>query len=224
MDCTDPTTGSAVCCTADCQVIGAGGPGSWELVDETDPNGGVRFTAKGAAASDSDPFWCDFNPATKAQYERQISYEFYCDPAANEPRVQTLRMGARNDCAFTAKIFTAAACKSTGGPCVHGSIVNGDCMCDVSWTGAHCNTTAVSCSNDELCTACSECCHGYSASTCEACVAAECDHPAPAVCTGSSDTCTAPCPECCKSYLEGHQSDCDACINSVCDSGEARSM
>ena len=34
----------------------------------------------GAAASDSDPFWCDFNPVTGSQYEREVVFNFLCDP------------------------------------------------------------------------------------------------------------------------------------------------
>ena len=55
------------CCTADCQVLGTGAP-QWSLLDPTNPGtGGVKAKFLGAAASDSDPFWCTFNPSTGAQ-------------------------------------------------------------------------------------------------------------------------------------------------------------
>ena len=49
------------------QVLGVGAP-HMSLLDPSNPEtGGVWLEHIGAAASDSDPFWCQFNPATGAQ-------------------------------------------------------------------------------------------------------------------------------------------------------------
>ena len=102
--------GSAACCTADCQVLGSGAP-AWSLIDTANPGtGGVQARFLGAAASDSDPFWCDFNPATGAQYEREVMFQFLCDPEVDGVEELYALQNATNDCRYSLAFKASKAC------------------------------------------------------------------------------------------------------------------
>lgn len=163
--CTDPTTGAAVCCTRDCQVLGTGEP-FWSLEDPSNPEtGGVMARFKGAAPSQSDPFWCDYNPQTGAQYEREVAMHFMCDPSAPAPVPAMVQANKTRSCKFEIYVRWSAACAVPPNPhnaCVHGTMSGGACMCQPGWTGGACNTTAAVCAPDERCTVCSKCCRDYS--------------------------------------------------------------
>eukprot|EP00500_Bicosoecida_sp_ms1_P008274 CAMPEP_0203816318 /NCGR_PEP_ID=MMETSP0115-20131106/14450_1 /ASSEMBLY_ACC=CAM_ASM_000227 /TAXON_ID=33651 /ORGANISM="Bicosoecid sp, Strain ms1" /LENGTH=290 /DNA_ID=CAMNT_0050725219 /DNA_START=33 /DNA_END=901 /DNA_ORIENTATION=+ len=108
--CQNPQTKAKQCCTADCQVLGTGSP-QWFLTDTTNPiSGGVTAKYKGAAASESDPFWCDFNPATGAQYEREVHFVFTCDKTVSTVRVDHAQQNATNDCRYKLFFNTIYAC------------------------------------------------------------------------------------------------------------------
>ena len=108
-------TGAASCCTADCQVLGTGQP-QWFLLDPSNPKtGGVKAKFIGAAASDSDPFWCSFNPSTGAQYEREVHFNFYCNKHVSGVKVMTAVQNHTNDCRYQLEFETALACASGGG-------------------------------------------------------------------------------------------------------------
>ena len=102
--------GSAACCTADCQVLGTGAP-IWSLIDPTNPaTGGVKAKFVGAAASQSDPFWCTFNPATGAQYEREVMFHFLCDPEVKGAETLYALQNATNGCHYSIAFKTSKAC------------------------------------------------------------------------------------------------------------------
>mmetsp|Transcript_65735 Transcript_65735/g.133524 ORF Transcript_65735/g.133524 Transcript_65735/m.133524 type:complete len:255 (+) Transcript_65735:83-847(+) len=107
--------GQAACCTADCQVLGQGPP-QWSLVDPSNPStGGVQAHHQGAAASDSDPFWCTFNPTTGAQYERHVTFVFECDPSVLHVEPIAAIQNVTNDCQYTLRFKTSKACAASGG-------------------------------------------------------------------------------------------------------------
>ena len=102
--------GSAACCTADCQVLGAGSP-IWSLIDPANPStGGVRARYLGVIASDSNPFWCTFNPATGAQYRRLVDFLFMCDPAVDGAVPYYAKQNASIDCHYEVAFKTSQAC------------------------------------------------------------------------------------------------------------------
>lgn len=112
--CTDGT-GTAQCCTADCQVLGTGNP-SWSVLDPTNPKtGGIKAKFIGAAPTDSDPFWCTFNPSTGSQYEREVHFNFYCDHSVSGVQPVTAIQNGTNDCRYMLEFKTAHACANYTG-------------------------------------------------------------------------------------------------------------
>lgn len=200
-----PSTAGA---TRDCEVLGVPTAAPTPLMDG-DNVVGITLKYNGGAASDSDPFWCAFNPATGAQYTRSITYNLRCDMSQSSPlEVGQATIGTTNDCAITINGTSPYACANFD--CVHGVAVKGQCLCDAHWTGAHCNTFSGSCAVGSGCNVCKECCAGYSPSVCAGCVAAECAQP---VCSATS-SCTA-CSACCKSFLTTPES-CNKCVAANC--------
>jgi len=114
--CSNPhSPGVKECCTADCQVLGTGIP-IWGLTDTTNPEtGGVTAKYKGAAASESDPFWCDFNPATGAQYEREAHFVFQCDTTVDTVTAVNAAQNGTNDCRYKLFFNTKFACAGEAG-------------------------------------------------------------------------------------------------------------
>ena len=55
----------------------------------------------GAAASDSDPFWCDFNPVTGSQYEREVVFHLLCDPEVKGVETLCARQNSTSDCHYS---------------------------------------------------------------------------------------------------------------------------
>ena len=91
-------------------MLGTGAP-EWFLMDPSNPKtGGVKAKFIGAAASDSDPFWCEFNPETGAQYPREVTYNFLCDPSVNGVQVVGASQNRTNDCRYTLEFKTSLAC------------------------------------------------------------------------------------------------------------------
>lgn len=112
-DCT--SNGAAACCTQDCQVLGVGNP-TWSLLDPTNPKtGGVKAMYTGAAATDSDPFWCTFDPATGAQYPREAHFNFHCDWSVSGVVPVTAVQNSTNDCRYMLEFNTAHACANDTG-------------------------------------------------------------------------------------------------------------
>ena len=106
---------TAKCCTADCQVLGTGAP-MWSLLDPTNPTtGGVKARFLGAAASDSDPFWCTFNPSTGAQYEREVHFNFNCDESVDGITPLEAVQNSTNDCRYMLEFATSKACAGGSG-------------------------------------------------------------------------------------------------------------
>ena len=64
----------------------------------------------GAAASDSDPFWCDFNPVTGSQYEREVVFHLLCDPEVKGVETLYARQNSTNDCRYSIAFKTSKAC------------------------------------------------------------------------------------------------------------------
>lgn len=103
-------TGTQQCCTANCQVLGTGAP-IWSLLDPTNPmTGGVKARFLGAAASDSDPFWCTFNPQTGSQYEREVHFNFNCDSGVDGVVADKALQNTTNDCRYQLEFRTSKAC------------------------------------------------------------------------------------------------------------------
>lgn len=110
----NPDGGSTpACCTKNCQVLGTGNP-TWFLTDPSNPQtGGVTAKYKGAAPSDSDPYWCSFNPATGAQYEREAHFVFQCDPSVSSVNVVKAIQNSSNYCRYKILFGTQYACAAT---------------------------------------------------------------------------------------------------------------
>lgn len=88
----------------------------WSLMDPSNPQtGGVIAAFKGASPKDSDPFWCQFNPATGAQYEREVHYHFMCDEDVDTVQPVSAQQNSTNDCRYTIVWRTSAACAGGGG-------------------------------------------------------------------------------------------------------------
>ena len=64
----------------------------------------------GAAASDSDPFWCDFNPVTGSQYEREVVFHLLCDPEVKGVETLSALQNATDDCRYSLLFKTSKAC------------------------------------------------------------------------------------------------------------------
>jgi len=77
--------------------------------------GGVQALHIGAAASDSDPFWCDFNPATGSQYEWEVVFHFLCDPEVDGVETLCARQNSTNDCHYSVLFKTSKACAGACG-------------------------------------------------------------------------------------------------------------
>ena len=81
------------------------------LMDPSNPKtGGVQVTFEGAAPSSSDPFWCPFNPATGAQYHREVTYKFHCDASVFGVKVLGASQSRLNSCNYTLEFETSLAC------------------------------------------------------------------------------------------------------------------
>jgi len=108
--CADLHTNEPACCTANCQVLGTGVP-QYNLTDPSNPQtGGVQVTFEGATPAHDDPFWCQFNPVTGAQYKRQVTYKFHCDPSVTGVEVVGASQNRTNDCVYTLEFKTSRAC------------------------------------------------------------------------------------------------------------------
>ena len=68
----------------------------------------------GAAASDSDPFWCDFNPVTGSQYEREVVFHLLCDPEVKGVETLCARQNSTSDCHYSVLFKTSKACAGDG--------------------------------------------------------------------------------------------------------------
>jgi len=84
---------------------------TFELMDPSNPKtGGVKAKFDGAVPSNSDPFWCTFNPATGTQYAREVTFKFLCDPSVNGVQVVGASQNRTNDCHYTLEFKTSRAC------------------------------------------------------------------------------------------------------------------
>lgn len=103
--------GNPACCTRDCQVLGVAPATKWGVVNPENPGtGGIYVEYTGAAASDSDPFWCTFNPTTGAQYERRVRHVFQCAPEVETVEVVSASQNSTNDCRYTITFASSYAC------------------------------------------------------------------------------------------------------------------
>lgn len=118
-DCKDPNTGDAVCCSADCQVIGRGAP-QFELTQPGNPNGGLTLRFKDTPASKSDPFWCDFDPSTGAQYNRTTTMYLTCNQTQATPSITRVYQNATQDCQYFVDVAWREACPDGGVKCSPG--------------------------------------------------------------------------------------------------------
>lgn len=103
-------SGGEACCTKDCEVIGVGEP-TWGVMNATNvATGGIIAHFKGAAPAETDPYWCDFNPETGTQFERQVTYFFHCDPLQHAPLPLYAEQNITNDCHYGVHFLTDKAC------------------------------------------------------------------------------------------------------------------
>lgn len=109
------TLTTTFCCTLThhTQVLGTSEP-MYSVSDPSNPGtGGVIIRHQGVAPSPSDPFWCPFNPATGAQYERSITYDMRCDPTVPGVAPVGVTVDPKNDCDYTFTWYTAKACANS---------------------------------------------------------------------------------------------------------------
>jgi hypothetical protein len=114
MKCKHLGTGDPACCTKDCQVVGVKKP-YWNIASNNNPaTGGVDCTFRGESPSETDPFWCPFDPSTGAQYERKVTYHFKCNPSVEIKSINAAE-NATNKCHYKVYFETKYACASTPG-------------------------------------------------------------------------------------------------------------
>lgn len=199
--------------TADCEVLARSSITASALEEEGTVTG-ISLSYAGVAASDSDPYWCQFDPSTGAQTDRELIINLKCAQNQDEPlaNIQVIR-NATYPCHYMFNATSKYACADVA--CYHGDILNGQCVCDQNWGGPKCDQFTGNCAVGATCNVCKECCAGYSANICEACVSHEC--PAP-VCSSTS-TCTT-CKACCVDWLPSG-APCDKCVKANCPATEA---
>ncbi len=107
--CFNPVTGEAVCCTTDCQVLGVGAP-VFSLLDPLNPKAGLNASFTGVANSDSDPFWCPWNPETGSQYPLTVHYSIQCDETVSGAVPLQAIQNKTMDCDHTLIFASKLAC------------------------------------------------------------------------------------------------------------------
>jgi hypothetical protein len=111
--CTDKDTGSAVCCTESCAVVGLPDRASeaFTAVDPHDAAAGFDLAFLGEPPTGDDPYRCDSNPATGAAYPRVTHYRFLCDPAQRGfARLAGAAQNASDDCEYFLTFYTDRVC------------------------------------------------------------------------------------------------------------------
>lgn len=89
--CKNPSTGTAVCCTAECHVLGTGAP-TWSYLDASNPSGGVTATFTPVAVNmKDDPFWCPAE-ASGSMEPRSVTYNIFCATKAALTGVEAPKM------------------------------------------------------------------------------------------------------------------------------------
>lgn len=93
------------------QILGVGAP-QMSLLDPKNPEtGGVRLLHMGALPSDSDPFWCQFDPVTGKEYRRKVAFDMLCDGSVAGPAKPVAVVWNSSDTCFVRIQFkTAQAC------------------------------------------------------------------------------------------------------------------
>lgn len=137
MSCVEERTGAPTCCSEPCQVIAVQQP-VFTTIQPGDPTQGIMLTYFGETPTGSDvrldcpavaprharclpatprptprtqPYACDFNPATGAPYPRVTHMQFYCDPTvAGFAKLYEVDQNATDDCDYTLKFKTSAVC------------------------------------------------------------------------------------------------------------------
>lgn len=99
-----------MCCTESCQVIAVQAPVPL-LIDSSDITKGFELFYTGEAPTSSDPYYCDWNPATGNFFPRTTHMQFFCDPSADGwAQFYEVDQNATDDCDYTLKFKTSAAC------------------------------------------------------------------------------------------------------------------
>lgn len=121
--CVEERTGAEVCCTEPCQVIAVATPSFTEIVPG-DASQGVQLTYMGETPTLSDPYQCDWNPATGSPFPRVTHLQFFCDPNQQGfASMYAVDQNATDDCEYTVKFKTDLVCV-TGLPISGGWIFN----------------------------------------------------------------------------------------------------
>jgi hypothetical protein len=109
-ECVEERTGAPVCCSEPCQVIAVRSP-TLVILNNNDPTQGVELQYSGETPTGSDPYQCDFNPATGTQYPRVTHMQFFCDPTMDGfARLYEVDQNSTDDCDYTLKFYTDVVC------------------------------------------------------------------------------------------------------------------
>jgi hypothetical protein len=106
--CFNPVTGEAVCCTADCQVLGVGAP-VFSLLDPSNPNAGLNVSFTPVPTPD-DPFWCPWNPETGSQFPWSVHYSIQCDTTVSGAVLLLALQTRTMDCDYALIFASKLAC------------------------------------------------------------------------------------------------------------------
>eukprot|EP00753_Platysulcus_tardus_P007304 PLAT15056.1.p2 GENE.PLAT15056.1~~PLAT15056.1.p2 ORF type:complete len:344 (-),score=122.07 PLAT15056.1:509-1513(-) len=102
------------CCSEDCQVIGHNAP-LWEPVDPGNPaTGGIQAHYHGVPPTADDPFWCSYDPETKAPYDRRVSFIFNCNTEVSGLVIKPALQNQTVDCHYRLFFDTPFACGNYG--------------------------------------------------------------------------------------------------------------
>lgn len=112
--CVDSRTGLPSCCSEPCQVVAVetqANPPIFAPIVAGDPSQGVRLTYMGETPTRSDPYSCDYDPATGAPFPRITHMEFYCDAdTTGFANFYEVAQNATDGCDYTLRFKTSAAC------------------------------------------------------------------------------------------------------------------
>ncbi len=113
--CVNPMTGKAVCCSADCEVLGTGSP-VFSLLNATKPEAGLNVSFMPVAHSESDPFWCPWNPTIGAQYPWSVQYSIQCDESVTGAVPLLALENKTMSCDFLLTFASKLACPTIASP------------------------------------------------------------------------------------------------------------
>jgi hypothetical protein len=113
--CFNPVTGEAVCCTADCQVLGVGAP-VFSLLDPLNPQAGLNISFAPVVNAPDDPFWCPWNPDTNSQYPLTVRYLIQCDKTVSGAIPLQAIQNSTMNCDYTLIFASKLACPVIASP------------------------------------------------------------------------------------------------------------